>query len=153
MKPAYSLTDNVDLAEVVALYEANGWSSAKKPQQLLSALRNSETLATARLSGRLVGLGNAISDGQRHSGRSSLREMRNTASSGTRRASSAYWPPVISNASHPKQRTMPDRFTIRPVSLSDYDGWRPLWDGYNAWSKWPYCASRGDNSEHLAAIL
>jgi len=25
-----------------------------------------------------------------------------------------------------------DRLTIRPVLRSDYDGWRPLWDGYNA---------------------
>jgi GNAT superfamily N-acetyltransferase len=26
----------------------------------------------------------------------------------------------------------PGRLTIRPVLRSDYDGWRPLWDGYNA---------------------
>lgn len=27
---------------------------------------------------------------------------------------------------------MTDAVTIRPVALSDYDQWRPLWDGYNA---------------------
>jgi GNAT superfamily N-acetyltransferase len=25
-----------------------------------------------------------------------------------------------------------DRFLIRPIQPDDYDGWRPLWDGYNA---------------------
>jgi GNAT superfamily N-acetyltransferase len=24
------------------------------------------------------------------------------------------------------------RFEVRPISPSDYEGWRPLWDGYNA---------------------
>ena len=27
---------------------------------------------------------------------------------------------------------MHEPIRIRPVELSDYDGWRPLWDGYNA---------------------
>ena len=27
---------------------------------------------------------------------------------------------------------MSDRFTVRPIASTDYDGWRPLWDGYNA---------------------
>jgi GNAT superfamily N-acetyltransferase len=27
---------------------------------------------------------------------------------------------------------MPDEFTIRPVTRSDYEQWLPLWDGYNA---------------------
>ena len=27
---------------------------------------------------------------------------------------------------------MTDRFHIRPILPSDYEGWRPLWDGYNA---------------------
>jgi GNAT superfamily N-acetyltransferase len=27
---------------------------------------------------------------------------------------------------------VPDQLTIRPVERSDYGGWRPLWDGYNA---------------------
>ena len=53
----------IDDAEVIALYRANHWSSAEKPEKLLPALRNSHTLVTARIDGRLVGLGNAISDG------------------------------------------------------------------------------------------
>lgn len=28
--------------------------------------------------------------------------------------------------------SMPERVTIRPIQPSDYDGWRSLWDGYNA---------------------
>ena len=27
---------------------------------------------------------------------------------------------------------MSNPLTIRPLASSDYDGWRPLWDGYNA---------------------
>ncbi|MCP8687867.1 GNAT family N-acetyltransferase [Marinobacterium sedimentorum] len=49
--------------EVIELYRANAWSSADKPRQLIAALRNSHSLVTARLDDRLVGLGNAISDG------------------------------------------------------------------------------------------
>ncbi len=60
---AVSLGDSIEEDEVVALYEANAWSSAKKPRQLMAALRNSHALATARVDGRLAGLGNAISDG------------------------------------------------------------------------------------------
>lgn len=58
-----SLDDALEEAEVLALYQANQWSSADKPQQLLAALRNSHSLVTARRDGRLLGLGNAISDG------------------------------------------------------------------------------------------
>ncbi|WP_415905824.1 GNAT family N-acetyltransferase [Neptuniibacter sp. QD48_55] len=56
-------TDVIREDEVVALYKANEWSSAEKPKALLSALRNSHSLITARIDGRLVGLANAISDG------------------------------------------------------------------------------------------
>lgn len=49
--------------EVIALYRSNRWSSADKPEQLMSALRGSHTLVTARVCGELIGLGNAISDG------------------------------------------------------------------------------------------
>lgn len=63
MRAIVSLTDSIDAEEVVSLYQANGWSSAEKPNLLLAALRNSHSLATARLDGRLVGIGNAISDG------------------------------------------------------------------------------------------
>ena len=49
--------------EVIELYRANQWSSADIPNQLLPALRNSHSLVSVRVSGRLVGIGNAISDG------------------------------------------------------------------------------------------
>jgi ribosomal protein S18 acetylase RimI-like enzyme len=63
MEPIVSVGGDVEEGEVVALYAANGWSSAAKPVQLLAALRGSHALATARRGGVLVGLGNAISDG------------------------------------------------------------------------------------------
>ena len=63
MDATISLSDSVEAAEVLELYEANRWSSAKKPVELLAALRNSHTLVTARVGGELAGLGNAISDG------------------------------------------------------------------------------------------
>ncbi len=58
-----SLCDEIETGEVVEIYRANGWSSAEKPVELMAALRNSHSLVTARIGGRLVGLGNAISDG------------------------------------------------------------------------------------------
>lgn len=58
-----SLSDQIENEEVLAIYKANKWSSAEKPTQLLSALRGSHCLVTARISGILVGIGNAISDG------------------------------------------------------------------------------------------
>ena len=63
MPAVISLSDSIEQEEVLALYTANHWSSAEKPAQLLAALRNSHTLVTARISGTLVGIGNAISDG------------------------------------------------------------------------------------------
>lgn len=49
--------------EVLLLYKANAWSAADKPKELMNALLHSHTLVTARSGGKLVGLGNAISDG------------------------------------------------------------------------------------------
>lgn len=63
MPAVISLSDNIEQEEVLALYTANHWSSAEKPVQLLAALRNSHAHVTARVSGTLVGIGNAISDG------------------------------------------------------------------------------------------
>jgi len=57
------INGKIEKFEVIALYQANKWSSAEKPDQLISALRNSHTLVTARIDGILVGIGNAISDG------------------------------------------------------------------------------------------
>ena len=55
--------DQINNDEVLVLYKANEWSSADKPEVLLAGLRNSHSLVTARIADRLVGLGNAISDG------------------------------------------------------------------------------------------
>lgn len=63
MSIVISTEDQINLEEVLAIYRANEWSSADKPDQLMAALRNSETLVTARRDGTLVGLSNAISDG------------------------------------------------------------------------------------------
>jgi len=48
---------------VIALYEANGWSSARRPDALMKALAGSHHLVTAFDGNTLVGLANAISDG------------------------------------------------------------------------------------------
>lgn len=58
-----SLDDDIEKDEVIEIYKANNWSSAEKPEMLIPALRNSDSLITARISGKLVGIGNALSDG------------------------------------------------------------------------------------------
>src|ERR1041385_593915 len=59
----YRETRELPLADVLALYRANEWSSAKKPELLQKALLASHSLITAWDGDKLVGLGNAISDG------------------------------------------------------------------------------------------
>src|SRR5882672_10526922 len=59
----YSETRDLPLEGLLALYRANGWSSAEKPELLHKALLASHSLLTAWDGDRLVGLGNAISDG------------------------------------------------------------------------------------------
>ena len=59
----YTDTRDLPLESLVALYRANEWSSAEKPELLLKALLASHSLVTARDNDTLVGLGNAISDG------------------------------------------------------------------------------------------
>ncbi|MDP7017883.1 MAG: GNAT family N-acetyltransferase [Pirellulaceae bacterium] len=56
-------TKDVHLDDVLPLYVANDWSSARKPQQLIDGLRNSHTLLTAWRDERMIGLCNALSDG------------------------------------------------------------------------------------------
>src|SRR2546428_5683914 len=56
-------TRKIPIDSVVALYKSLGWSSAKKPKLLHNALLGSHSLATAWDGDRLIGLGNAISDG------------------------------------------------------------------------------------------
>lgn len=63
MQIDYEIGGRVKEQETVELYAANNWSAAEKPKALLAGLRSSHSLVTARLAGRLVGLGNAISDG------------------------------------------------------------------------------------------
>jgi GNAT superfamily N-acetyltransferase len=59
----YRQTRDLPIESVVALYRANRWSSAEKPDLLHKALLASHSLVTAWDGDKLVGLGNAISDG------------------------------------------------------------------------------------------
>ncbi len=59
----YSESRDLPLESVLALYRANEWSSARKPELLHKGLLASHSLITAWDGDRLVGLGNAISDG------------------------------------------------------------------------------------------
>ena len=59
----YSENRDIPLDAILRLYSAVEWSSANKPNELRGALLNSHSLLTAWDGGRLVGLGNAISDG------------------------------------------------------------------------------------------
>src|SRR6185437_17175712 len=59
----YSDRRDLPIKGVVALYRANEWSSAEKPELLHKALAASHSLFSAWDGERLVGLGNAISDG------------------------------------------------------------------------------------------
>ena len=54
---------DLPLDQLIALYRANAWSSADKGEVLRSALLASHSLTTAWAEGRLIGLGNALSDG------------------------------------------------------------------------------------------
>jgi GNAT superfamily N-acetyltransferase len=56
-------TKDVKQADIIEIYKANQWSSAEKPDELFKALINSHSFITAWHNERLVGLGNALSDG------------------------------------------------------------------------------------------
>jgi len=56
-------TLEVPQEDILTIYKANNWSSAQKPDALYKALLNSHSLVTAWDRDRLVGLGNALSDG------------------------------------------------------------------------------------------
>ncbi|MBW4642970.1 MAG: GNAT family N-acetyltransferase [Goleter apudmare HA4340-LM2] len=56
-------TRDIEQNSILTLYKANHWSSAEKPDLLYQALMNSHSLITAWDENKLVGLGNAISDG------------------------------------------------------------------------------------------
>lgn len=59
----FSERKDLDLSDILPLYEANNWGAANRPKELQAALRNSQHLITAWDGAHLVGLGNAISDG------------------------------------------------------------------------------------------
>lgn len=54
---------DIDPKKIIDLYRANKWSSADKPTELYNGLTNSHSLFSAWDNDKLVGIGNAISDG------------------------------------------------------------------------------------------
>ncbi len=58
-----SETRDISIDQILALYKANKWSAAEKPEALYQALMHAHTLITAWDGSTLAGLGNAISDG------------------------------------------------------------------------------------------
>ena len=59
----YSEIRDLDTRDLVPLYRSVEWSSAEKPEELRRALLGSHTVVTAWHGDKLIGLGNAISDG------------------------------------------------------------------------------------------
>ncbi len=59
----FAETRNLSLEALIPLYRSVAWSSAEKPELLRLALLGSHAVVTAWHEGKLVGLGNAISDG------------------------------------------------------------------------------------------
>lgn len=59
----FSERRDLELGQILPLYQAHSWSAAHKPEALHQALLNSHGLISAWDGERLVGLGNAISDG------------------------------------------------------------------------------------------
>ena len=57
-------TNDLPREQVLALYRANEWSSAEKPDALMNHLCKSHAVVTAWQGGRLIGLGNTLSDGE-----------------------------------------------------------------------------------------
>lgn len=54
---------DIEPEAILELYRANKWSSAEKPNELYNGLINSHSLLSAWDHEKLVGIGNAISDG------------------------------------------------------------------------------------------
>jgi len=48
------LENDIETDEVIEIYKANNWSSAEKPELLIPAIRNSDSIVTANISGKLV---------------------------------------------------------------------------------------------------
>ncbi|MEM8524863.1 MAG: GNAT family N-acetyltransferase [Bacteroidota bacterium] len=62
MKTILRTDFNIPKAQILALYTANEWSSAKKPDRLYRGLMNASDLVTVWVGEQLVGLGSALSD-------------------------------------------------------------------------------------------
>jgi len=60
MKIIISESKDISMAQIIALYKANEWSAADKPNELKNALLNSHLLISAWDKGELVKVGNAI---------------------------------------------------------------------------------------------
>ena len=59
----FSEQKDISIEQILPLYESNHWSSAQKPERLHQGLLNSHSLISAWDGTRLVGIGNALSDG------------------------------------------------------------------------------------------
>ena len=53
----------IPIEQILELYKLNEWSSANKPTELYKGLQNSHSLISAWNKDKLIGIGNAISDG------------------------------------------------------------------------------------------
>ena len=62
MEVSVQISKEFEEAEIINLYKANGWLSAKPSEKLIPALLNSNTLITVRKDGQLIGIGNTISE-------------------------------------------------------------------------------------------
>lgn len=56
-------TKDIEQNDIIEIYKANKWTSAEKPDKLFNGLLNSHSFVTAWHNERIVGLGNALSDG------------------------------------------------------------------------------------------
>jgi len=63
MKIHIEETTEFNSAEILEIYKLNNWSSVQKPELLINGLKNSHCLIIASCENKIVGLGNAISDG------------------------------------------------------------------------------------------
>lgn len=63
MRIRYSTENEFTAEELAALFASVGWASAKRPGELVRAMRNSHRVVSARIDGKTVGLANSISDG------------------------------------------------------------------------------------------
>lgn len=63
MKITISERRDIKQDDIIELYRSNKWSSADKPTELYNALKSSHSLFSAWDEKKLVGIGNAISDG------------------------------------------------------------------------------------------